>query len=124
MTETVRRTLWIVLATGIVGLLLLCTLLHTFYRSLYDPIRALETGAGRLAQGDFEYRIDVHTGDELEDLARPVRSTAGAASFRSDNTVERQFEVIDPTVFESNWIPLGRDSCLEQVILQRLKKCL
>jgi hypothetical protein len=61
---------------------------------------------------------------ELEDLPRPIRATAGAAAFRSDNTVERQFEVIDPTVFESNWIPLGHDVELEQLILQRLKKCL
>jgi hypothetical protein len=61
---------------------------------------------------------------ELEDLARPIRATAGAAAFRSDPTVERQFEVIDPTVFESNWIPLGHDVELEQLILQRLKKCL
>ena len=73
---------------------------------------------------DGGYFVSVIVYKELEDLARPVRSTAGAASFRSDNTVERQFEVIDPTVFESNWIPLGRDACLEQVILQRLKKCL
>lgn len=48
----------------------------------------------------------------------------GAASFRSDNTVERRFEVIDLTVFESAWIPLGRNMQLEQVILQRLKKCM
>jgi hypothetical protein len=61
---------------------------------------------------------------ELEDLPRPTRATAGSAAFRSDNTVERQFEVIDQTVFEPNWIPIGRDGPLEQLILQRLKKCL
>ena len=61
---------------------------------------------------------------ELEDLPKPIRATAGAAAFRSDNSVERQFEVIDPAVFESNWIPLGHDTQLEQLILQRLKKCL
>ena len=53
-----------------------------------------------------------------------VIGPAGAASFRSDNTVERQFEVIDPTVFEANWIPIGRDLKLEQVLLCRLKKCM
>ncbi len=73
---------------------------------------------------DGGYFVSVIVYKELEDLPRPMRSTAGAASFRSDNTVERQFEVIDPTVFEANWIPLGRDACLEQVILQRLKKCM
>jgi hypothetical protein len=57
-------------------------------------------------------------------VARPIRSTAGAAAFRSDNTVERQFEVIDPAVFEKTWIPLGRDTCLENAIIQKIKKCM
>jgi len=61
---------------------------------------------------------------ELEDLPRPVRATAGAAIFRNDNNVERQYEVIDPTVFESNWMPRGRDSCIEQLLLQQIRKCL
>lgn len=72
--------------------------------------------------GGFFVRVTVYK--ELEDLPKPVRSTAGAASFRSDNTVEREFEVIDPTIFESNWIPLGRDVPLEQAVLQRLKGCM
>jgi hypothetical protein len=67
------------------------------------------------------YFIHVTVFKELEDLPRPVRSTAGAAAFRSDSTVERQFEVIDPTAFEANWIPKGRDVQLEQAILQALK---
>jgi hypothetical protein len=58
---------------------------------------------------------------ELEDLPRPVRATAGAANFRVDNNVQRQFTVVDPTVYESNWIPKGRDCEVEQVLLQRLK---
>jgi hypothetical protein len=58
---------------------------------------------------------------ELEDLPRPVRATAGAANFRVDNNVQRQFTVIDPTVYESNWIPKGRDGEVEQVLLSRMK---
>ena len=73
---------------------------------------------------DGGFWVDVKVFKELEDLPRPVRATAGAAAFRSDPTVERQFEVIDPTVVESNWIPKGRDTELEQVILQRLKLCM
>ena len=61
---------------------------------------------------------------ELEDLARPSRATAGAAVFRGDLTVERQFEVIEPAVLENGWIPLGRDTALEQAILQQIKKCM
>jgi hypothetical protein len=76
---------------------------------------------------DGGYFIRVLMFKELEDLPRPIRATAGAAAFRSDPTVERQYEVIEPTFFESNWIPVGpdgRDHELEQAILQRLKKCL
>jgi hypothetical protein len=70
------------------------------------------------------YFIRVEAFKELEDLPRPVRATAGAAIFRNDNSVERQFEVIDPTVFEAGWIPKGRDVPLEQALLRRLKGCM
>ena len=72
--------------------------------------------------GGFFVQVVVYR--ELEDLPRPMRSTAGAAAFRSDTTVERQFEVIDPAVFEAHWIPQGRDHYLENAIIQKIKKCL
>jgi hypothetical protein len=72
--------------------------------------------------GGYFVQVDVYK--ELEDLPRPLRSTAGSAAFRGTITIERQFEVVDPTVFESNWIPLGHNLDMEQAILQRLKKCL
>jgi hypothetical protein len=72
--------------------------------------------------GGYFVQVDVYK--ELEDLPKPIRATAGSATFRDPITIERQFEVVDPTVFESNWIPLGHNVLLEQVILQRLKKCL
>jgi hypothetical protein len=74
------------------------------------------------------YLVQVVVFKELEDLPRPIKATAGAAAFRSDNTVDRQFEVVDPSVIESNWIPKGRETYLEQEILKRinheLRKCL
>src|SRR5262249_22216868 len=69
---------------------------------------------------DGGFFIDVKVYKELEDLDKPTRQTAGAAPSRSDNTVERQFEVIDATIGDSHGIPLGRDLRLEQVILKRL----
>jgi hypothetical protein len=67
------------------------------------------------------YFIQVTALKELEDLPRPVRATAGAAVFRTESQVERQYEVIDPTIFEAQWIPKGRDLALEQAILRRIK---
>jgi hypothetical protein len=72
---------------------------------------------------DGGYYIDVKVLKELEDLPSPVRATAGAASFRMNSTIERQFEVIEQPIYESNWIPIGRDYKLEQVILERLAHC-
>jgi hypothetical protein len=91
---------------------------------LHATLQTLRHRAEVLIQAaeDGGFFVQVTVYKELEDLPKPLRSTAGAASFRSDNTVEREFEVIDPTVFESNWIPIGRDLALEQLILQRLKE--
>ena len=72
-------------------------------------------------QGGFF--VEIIARKELEDLLQPVRSTAGAAIFRTENNVERQFEVIDPTVFDSKWIFKGRDVPLEQRLIERLKNC-
>jgi hypothetical protein len=69
---------------------------------------------------DGGYFIDVKVLKELEDVPAPMRSTAGEATFRLDPQLDRQFEVIDPFVFEASWIPIGRDCKLEQCILQRI----
>lgn len=97
-----------------------------FHQRLYATLQTIRHRASVLIQpaDDGGFFIQVTVFKELEDLPRPTRETAGNASFRSDVTVERQFEVIDPTVYESNWIPIGRDTKLEQVLLQKLKKCL
>src|SRR5437868_7390504 len=46
-------------------------------RRMLIPITALRTGARRLGAGDFSHRIDVHTKDELEELAEQFNSMAG-----------------------------------------------
>jgi signal transduction histidine kinase len=72
-----RYTLYLVFSTSIFGILLLCILLRLFYAEVFHPIRDLEQGAGRVAQGDFEHRIEVHSGDELEDLADAFNNMTG-----------------------------------------------
>jgi hypothetical protein len=68
------------------------------------------------------YLVQVVVYKELEDVPRPIRATAGAAAFRSDNTVARQYEVVDPSVVDAGWVPLGREVNLEQAILQRITR--
>lgn len=72
-----KTTMWIVISISIGGVLLLCGLLRFFYGWVFYPIRDLEQGAGRVAQGDFEHRIDVNSGDEMEDLAAAFNDMTG-----------------------------------------------
>ncbi len=62
-------TFWIIFPTSSVGLLLICGLLRSFYAWIFHPIRDLGAGVARVAQGDFSRRIELHSGDEMEDLA-------------------------------------------------------
>jgi hypothetical protein len=71
---------------------------------------------------DGGYFIQVQVLKELEDTPEPIRQTQGEATFRLNSTVERQYDVVEFNVFESTWIPIGRDDKLEQVILDRLSR--
>lgn len=73
---------------------------------------------------DGGYFLEVIVYKELEDVSSPVRAMSASAIFQTTSTVERQFEVIDPSVFEMNWVPIGRNTALEQLILQRIKDCM
>jgi two-component system NtrC family sensor kinase len=66
-----------VCAIFVVGVLLLAVLLRSYYGWVFYPIRALQEGAGRVAQGDFEQNIEVHSGDEIEDLAHAFNDMTG-----------------------------------------------
>ncbi len=46
-------------------------------RAIAQPVRELTRAAHRLAQGDFDYPLDVRASDELGELARAFRSMSG-----------------------------------------------
>lgn len=72
-----QNTTYIALPASIVSLLLVCGLLGSFYGWVFHPIRDLESGVKRVAKGDFDYRIDVHSGDEMEDLGQAFNDMMG-----------------------------------------------
>ena len=74
----------------------------------------------RPAQGGF--LVDVTVLKELEDVVRPEHATAGAATFRYDDTLTRVVSPIGEQENNRGWIPLGRDPALEQRILGRLQQ--
>jgi two-component system, NtrC family, sensor kinase len=67
--DVARQSIMLLIATGIMAVLLMAGNLRFFYRWVAQPIRDLEQGVSRVARGDFQHRIEIHSGDEIEDLA-------------------------------------------------------
>jgi len=99
MARTQYRTLlvlgWVTSVTTIP-----CTiwLWYLFYRWVFRPLRRLIAGSARLAAGDFAYRIQLKTDDEMSDLADNLNDmTARFLEIRDDldqQVAERTQEVV------------------------------
>jgi hypothetical protein len=74
----------------------------------------------RVIPDESGYLIDLAVYKELEDLPRPERSTAGAATLRYDDTLRRVDNPVDEQVQRDCWIPRGRDTLLEQRMIAHL----
>ena len=61
---------------SIIGLLSIFGVMRVF-RWIFTPIRDLEAGVNRVAKGDFDHKIEVHSGDEMEDLAAAFNDMTG-----------------------------------------------
>ena len=67
------------------------------------------------------FLVDVAVFKELEDVQRPERATAGAATFRNDSSLERFTEPVAGEAPTRGWISRGRDTVLEQEIIAELQ---
>ncbi len=67
------------------------------------------------------YLIDLAVFKEVEDLRRPDRTTASAAVFRTDSSLQRFSEPVGSQPASAGWIPLGRDVTLEQRMLRKIQ---
>jgi two-component system NtrC family sensor kinase len=68
--EDARKSIILLITTGIMAVLLMAGLLRFFYRWVARPIRELEDGVRKVALGNFQHHIEIHSGDEIEDLAK------------------------------------------------------
>jgi HAMP domain-containing protein len=59
----------LLITASVAGILLMVGGLRFFYGWIFTPIRDLQNGVIQVARGDFEHRIEVHSGDEMEELA-------------------------------------------------------
>lgn len=102
------------------------------WESTLQSIRRIATM--RLTPDAAGWRVEVVVNKELEYLPRPMRATAGGASFRNDDSLYRYGTPL-PTLGQQvgdqprpvasptpnlGWIPLGRDPKLEQRMIARL----
>lgn len=64
--------------------------------------------------------VEVQVFKELEDNKRPDQTTAGSATFRYDDTLTRVVDPIGDKPSTLGWIAQGRDTILEQYIINDL----
>jgi hypothetical protein len=67
------------------------------------------------------YNVYVTVYKDVEDVDKPANAQSGVAAFRSDPSIQRQEEVVVAGVTSTHWVPLGRDTHLEQHILTRIQ---
>jgi signal transduction histidine kinase len=72
-----RAMVAILVGTSIAAVLLMVGLLGFFYRWVVRPLRILERGVGGVARGDFSRRLEIHSGDEIQDLADAFNEMTG-----------------------------------------------
>lgn len=64
--QSSRVIVWI---AALAVIAMLAGLAILFHRWVLYPVRLLQRGVRRVARGQFDYHIDLHTGDEMQDLA-------------------------------------------------------
>ncbi len=70
-----QTAIWIIVPASVLGLVVLAGI--PFYAWVLHPIRDLQAGVARVAKGDFSHRIEVRSGDEMEDLADAFNDMTG-----------------------------------------------
>jgi class 3 adenylate cyclase len=93
-----RRTGGLLLA----GAALAALLAFALARRMTEPIRLLEEGTGRIGAGQFDHRIDIRTGDELQRLADSFNAMAAdlAVSQERQERIAKLKRFLAPQVAE------------------------
>jgi signal transduction histidine kinase len=74
--DNYRTSLAIVYSSTVLVLAMLFLLVWLGYRLLFHPIRELHRGVGKLAAGNFDSRLRVDSGDEMQELAEAFNDMA------------------------------------------------
>jgi hypothetical protein len=94
---------------------------YNLAESTFQSVR--RRGEVRVVPQQGGYMVDIAVYKEFEDLPRPENSTAGAASFRFDNSLtSRLDEQVSRTRLSPFWIPMGRDCEIETQMLLEIQE--
>jgi adenylate cyclase len=98
----IHAALWRSLALIGVGASLAFALAYWLARRMSGPIRQLEEGVQRVGAGEFDHRITISSGDELEQLASRFNEMAGelAVSKEKSERINRLKRFLAPQVAE------------------------
>jgi PAS domain S-box-containing protein len=88
----IRKHSQMVLILLTVGGIFSCLLIFFSIGRILKPVQNLALGAQRIAKGDFGYKVDVKTGDEIEVLARQFNDMSAALKMSFAELEERVVE--------------------------------
>jgi len=100
--ESIRAALWRSLALITIGAFLASALAYWLALRMSGPIRQLEDGVERVGAGQFDHRIAIASGDELEQLANRFNQMAEelAVSKQKSERIDRLKRFLPPQVAE------------------------
>jgi signal transduction histidine kinase len=72
-----RASLAVVYSTSILVLVMLIVLVWAGYRAVFRPIRELHRAVSKLASGNFDHRVMLDSGDEMQELGEAFNDMSG-----------------------------------------------
>jgi adenylate cyclase len=100
--QPIRAALWRTAFLLLAGVAFAAALAYWLARRMIGPIKALEDGASHIGAGEFNHRIEMRTGDELERLAQRFNTMAGelALSRERSERINRLKRFLSPQIAE------------------------
>ncbi|MGL5096331.1 MAG: sensor histidine kinase, partial [Planctomycetia bacterium] len=71
-----RGSLAVVYSTSVLVLVMLIVLVYLGYRAVFQPLRVLHRFVTRLSEGNFDSRVELDTGDEMQELGEAFNEMA------------------------------------------------
>ncbi len=102
-TQAVSDNVYTNILIAIVGQIVFNGVLMYLVGRIVGPVKRMTKNAEDLAKGNFDFRLDVNTGDEIEVLAREISTVA--TSLREKTDVALSIAKGDLTT----WVPLSSD---------------